>query len=274
MDADVLISWFADTPWRSAADAQFQRPTRFLSMPIPPGQKYADQLAAYGPTPVQAIIRHHYPGLRPLRVAVMGFSEGCQGARAAVGSGDGPRLDAALAFDGIHTLWADQKAGTFDTGRLQPWLSFAKAAIADGRLFLITTSSIVPPTFVSSTITSDWLWTKANGWQNSMAAPQEYDEPPPDFLWNHNEVPPFHVAAGTAKDGSYSWPETTITKAPVKRFRKRNGLIIWNYENMDPSGTADHEYQAARIIPAMETWYLAQRWNTNEPSSGVCMTVI
>ena len=271
--ADVVICWsFAPVP--KAQQAMFQRPTRFVVLPTPDGQHYATQVQAFGANPVRGILQKYAPGVTPLRIATLGFSESCQGPRALLASGDGGRIDTAIAIDGIHAQYVDQQKGIVAGAQLAPWGAFAKAAAQDNRrLCCITTSSIEPPTFASTTATANWIWRYATGTDDVIRT----EELPPG-IWLQAIDPPYVVAAGAVKDKTtgkiaFQWPRTEYTVAPTRRYRRANGLLILNYRNNDPSGIGDHRLQAAIILPTMVQTFLASRWNLNEPSAGTCFTV-
>ena len=73
-----------------------------------------------------------------------------------------PRIDAALAIDGIHTDYVDGKPGPLEsklgTANLEIWLQvLARDAIAGRKRAMVTHSEIFPGTFASTTETADYL---------------------------------------------------------------------------------------------------------------------
>lgn len=263
--ADVVISWYSTNASTQAARASFQRPTRFLDMPAGSGttnpRAYIDQIGAKWPLFIQTTLREKMPDVQPLRVALMGFSEGCQGVREALKCGDGPRVDAVIACDGIHSQWIDQKKGTFDSAYLLAWRAMALAAVADGRMLCITTSAVVPP-MVSTTITSDWIWQQAAG---SDEGDDQGAMPP---VFSGPVDPPYVSPAGSFGAGQQSWQQTTYTTWPIRRYRKKNGLYVLNFDDLDPTGVGDHRFQGERVLPLVMTLNLAERWNRMEPVEG------
>ncbi len=249
MDADVVIAW-AHSGFPDAAKSAFQRPTRFIVLPNP--ASWATTLAGFeSPSPIRAIVSKYAPGVTPTRIATLGFSASCQGVHALLASSDGGRIDAAVAIDGIHT------GRPVTAAAMTNWFNYAKLAFLNERLFLITHSSVKPPTYASTTETADWLWTTLNGSPNSFM-----DPPVPDLAIPATEV---HVQAGPA-----TGPARTVQYpvAPFKPRRRRGGLIILGFENLDiPMGTADHIYQAKAVMPAALSKILAARWNAIDPAN-------
>lgn len=258
MTTDVVISWYATNQGVRDALALLTNPVKLIEMPAGTdamGKKinYKEQIAALGQRPIHAILQKFMPGVEPGRVCLLGFSEGCQGVREALGSPDGGRVDAAFAIDGIHTQWADQKKRLMDIALLRPWRAFASLAVADGRLCVISTSD-VKPDYVDTTTTSTWIWNEATGTTDAT-----WDEDLPYFLMGPVE-PPYKNPAGTFGNG-VSWKETTYTQYPLRLYRKRNGLLVVNYSDLDPTGVGDHRFQAARVSPMLLRGYLLPRWN-------------
>jgi len=261
-DADVLFGFYADSPALQAVLKTFERPTVYIGMPAGPGTSAGAAIRSKEPTPLQKICANH--GVRPLRMAALGFSIGCSGVTACLQSSDGPKLDAAIAIDGIHTKWSNQRAQQFSTNDLLVWQAMAQAAMSDGRLCLITTSSIVPPSFVGTSVTADAIWQLATG-----GSEDTFEEPVPEGLQAVLD-PPYVLPSGQSKDKSYRWPSTTYDREPLYRYRQRGGLVVVNYKNLDPSGHNDHILQAQAILPRVLELYLVPRWNLTDPLTGAC----
>lgn len=69
-------------------------------------------------------------------------------------------IDGVLLLDGIHTSYVpDGQPGPLDTENLQPFVDFAREAIAGRKRFAITHSEIFPGTFASTTECSEYLLT-------------------------------------------------------------------------------------------------------------------
>lgn len=68
------------------------------------------------------------------------------------------RVDAVLLEDGIHTSYVPSgQPGPLDTAELQPFVDFAREAMAGRKTFLILHSEIFPGTFASTTQCSEYL---------------------------------------------------------------------------------------------------------------------
>jgi hypothetical protein len=214
---------------------------------------------------LRKIIEQKAPDISPLRVALFGFSEGCTGVRLALQSADGPNVDAVLAIDGIHTVWTDKKKRMMSINELVAWRACAVSAATDGRLMVITTSAVVP-SYVSTTYTSNYLWESATGTDDVT-----FDAPLPD-AFTEPVTPPYTSSAGCFPDG-VCWKTTEYTTYALRAYRKKNGLVILNYSNLDPTGVGDHRLQADRVSPLVLKHFLAPRWNDNEPVTGPCNTI-
>lgn len=252
MQADVVVSWFAGVP--QSAQTAFKRPTKFIALPIPPGRKYAAAVQELGQNPIANAIKKYASGTEPLRVAVMGFSEGCAGVAQLLASADGGRVDSVLAIDGIHTGYAN--GNQVNPPSMKSWFEFAKLAVVNERLFVDSYSSVVPPGYASTTETADWLWKNLN---LELGGEQIYPLLPPLV------APPttIHVSGGpaTGKTRDVEYPVI-----PWKQQRRANGLILLGCKNNDPPGTADHIYQARVMMPVVVINLLAARWNELDPA--------
>lgn len=271
-EKDVVISWFSDA---SIAKEAFVRPTHFIQMPTPQpsadNQEYdhqLEQLAAATGTwnkPLLGLLKRYAPGIRPQRVALVGFSQGCRGPRAMLKTKDGRRIDSVIACDGIHAQFAPGSKTRIDPSYLAAWTAFARMASDGSRLAGISTSAIVPnyPT-VSTTATSDWIWREATGLLTA-----EVQSPVPEIMLSQRFDPPVVYPAG--KSGELSWPETSYDAAPIMQVRNQGGLWVLNYGDLDPTGHNDHLLQAHHVLPMMLTSLLAERWNRIAPSEGICV---
>lgn len=262
--ADVVISWYTDNPETQEVRTKFERPTRFISMAAGPGTNYQQQVAGFGAVAIQNLIRQRLPDVVPLRVGLMGFSEGCQGVREWLKCGDGPRVDSVLAIDGIHAQWTKPRE-TFDTAFLLAWRALARSAVRQVGPLLVVTTSNVQPEFVDTTTTSNWLWEQATG-----SSEITYDQEIPGWMMGPVE-PPYTNPAGSFGPGQASWKQTTYENYPLRAFRKMNGLWVINYWNLDATGVGDHRFQAARVSPLVMHHVLAERWNQQEPDQGVLL---
>ena len=244
-DADIVISWFADVP--TAVRAAFVRPTKFISLPIPSSRKYGAAIQALGQNPIAAAISKYAPGTTAMRVALVGFSEGCAGVGGLLSTADGGRVDAVLAIDGIH-------AG-LNYNALKPWFEFAKKALVDITLFVDSYSSVVPPGYPSTTQTADWIWENLN-----LGAP--HISPP---------LPPLVVEPTSIKSNALPGVPSKIVEYPTipwKMQRRDHGVVMLGLKNNHAAGVADHQYQAKVMLPLCVRAFLADRWNTLDPAQG------
>ena len=255
MEADVIICWNHGGVPKGLVEANFKRPTRVISLPNP--LSWAKAVEKYWPFPVRGIIKELAPDVIPLRVAALGFSASCQGVAQLLGSQDMAALDAVVAIDGIHTgyVQVDGKKEVNPNG-MKPWFEYGKYAVVNERLFVISHSSVVPPTYASTTQTAEWLW-------NTLTMePMAFTVPPLPPL----NVPAtsVHVPAGpsTGKDRTIQYPAP-----PWKGKRRCGGLVVLGCSNLDGPGTADHIYQAKAMLPLMLQAFLAERWNDIDPKA-------
>ena len=251
-EADVVISWFASVP--DSVKSLFQRPTKFVQLPSPPNRAYGQAVQDLGQYPVLGAVKKYAPGTSPLRVAVLGFSEGCHGLRNLLGSADGGKIDSCVAIDGVHTPYVNGKQ--VDPNTMKPWFELAKLAVVNERLFVDTHSSIVPPGFASTTETADYLWNKITG-----DAPAFVNPALPDLSAPYATV---HVGAPPAThpyDVEYPAP-------PWQPPKRAGGLIVLGCDNVDkPAGYADHIYQAKVVLPMVLARLLVPRWNAMDPKN-------
>jgi hypothetical protein len=95
-------------------------------------------------------------------ITLVGWSAGCGALRELLKQpATLARVDRVVAIDGIHTDYVDGKPGPLEsrleTGKLEPWLAFAREAAGGRRRLLVLHSEIFPGTFASTTETADWL---------------------------------------------------------------------------------------------------------------------
>lgn len=271
-EKDIVVSWFCDG---SIAKDAFQRPTHFIQMPTPAptpdNQEYDHQIsdlaAATGTwdRPLAGLLAKYAPGIRPARVALLGFSQGCRGPRALLRSKDGRRIDSVLTFDGIHAQYKKGSKTQLEPAYLTAFAAFARMAAEGSRLFVDTTSAIKPPyPIVSTTLTSDWIWREATGSAEARA-----QNPLPDEAIQQKFDPPLVYPAG--KKGDLVWEQGVYDIAPLYQFRNQGSLWILNYENNTRDGHNDHILQAEHILPMAVATFLAARWNSIAPDQGVCI---
>lgn len=255
MKADIVLGWsFAGVP--SQAQAAFKRPTKFVSIPTPANRAYKSQVEGLGwPHAIVGALKKYAPGVEPLRVALLGFSESCHGVRNLLNSGDGARVDSVVAIDGIHTPYTGAKQ--VDPNTMIPWAAFGRLAVKGERLMVVTHSQVVPPNYASTTETADYLWRELAGGTGAFTIPA---------------VPPLDAEPTTIKTGgnAATGPVRSVSYpyAPWLPWKRDNGLVILGCENQDvPRGTADHIYQAKVVLPLVVVELLADRWNSIAPGS-------
>ena len=100
-------------------------------------------------------------GVRIDRLYLSGFSAGYGAIRAILRNRAGG-VDGILLIDGLHTGYIpDRKplaeGGKLDAVPLEPFLAFAREAVAGRKRFVFTHSEIFPGTFASTTETADCL---------------------------------------------------------------------------------------------------------------------
>lgn len=263
---DVLVCWTAGAPTAANWKAPFHRPLRLVQVPTPSGQQYRNQLAGMGwPHPLRTILAN--AGVdKPLRVAVVGFSETCQGVMGLLRSDDAALIEHAILIDGIHCNWeagsANASRTNINSACMAPTVAYAdlasRGAVAVGglpparRYCTITHSSIVPP-FPSTTETARFILDKlfASGWPKAFV---------PADISDMVHDPPWHCSRN-----NIDYAQTTFDHA-----HGQNGLAILGYKNLDPAGTCDHIYQAQVVFPAVLRFMLAPRWNEQDPGVPRC----
>lgn len=279
-EADIVFSWFSSVP--DSVKSLFTRPTEFRQIPTPPPlpkgdnrNKYMVQLQEMGwPHPLRGLIGNYAKGIKPLRVAFMGFSEGCQGVSGMLRSADAAFIDTAIAIDGIHSPFfgpPDKNRSNIAVSGVAQWIEFAKIASGSSnpgegkpigrRSCIITNSSIVPINYASTSETSRIILDSLFGttWPNQL-------EPAAIVSANYN--PPIEIHGNIYNNHR----TTTYPDASVKYAVHKNGLFVIGFNNLDPSGVNDHIYQAEIVLPQVLTYIVAPNWNSVDPTTGVCVT--
>lgn len=273
--ADVIIHWYSDSPELQAVVSKFKRPTRFVGMPAGPGTSYKDQAAKYWPYVIRSICQNRFgTSFKPQRVCIIGFSEGCSGLYQTLRSADAKYLDCVIGVDGIFSEWIEgSKKTKLETGYLNPWKAIAKLAAADGRLVIITASSIVPE-WVPVSVCADWIWENVvSGWTVDAGGEEKVGPAGLGDIIQGPVLPVFDNPAGCMKSGNSKvcWKNVVYTSYPTKMYRQAGGFIVVDYENLDETGVGDHRLQAARVLPLMVEHFLLPRWNENPPESGIVL---
>ena len=101
-------------------------------------------------------------GMKFSRVLLAGWSAGNGAIRQILRTpASYARVDGILSIDGIHTDYSDGHPGLQEskigTENLEPWLQFARDAVAGRKRLIVTHSEIFPGTFASTTETADYL---------------------------------------------------------------------------------------------------------------------
>lgn len=265
---DVIVGWGLGpdcTPWMK----YFTRPTRYVRLSTPPNRSYANQIQGMSwncpkqpadgkPHPLCNIL--HQAGIdRPLRVALVGFSETCSGVWRLLATADGANFDTVYACDGIHmgVPWYVAYGALANRG---------DARYAPGqRNLIVTHSSIKPPGYASTTETAAEIIGKLFPSTAYMASL------PPAFTEPH--TPPRSVYVSGKNRGGIPDYKVQYDRPNLKYAVGEPGVTILGYNNSDSKGYADHIYQATTVAETVVRDLIAARWNENDPSTGVCLTV-
>ncbi len=251
-EADLVIAWYHGAIPDSVKPA-FTRPTKFINLPNP--DNWGQTLAGFNySSPAASIAAKYAPGTTILRVAYLGFSASCQGLAQVLSSGDGGKVDALLAIDGLHVGYLNkQKSQGPNPAGMAPWFQFAVRAGLNDRLFVDTHSSVVPSGYASTTETADYLWDRLTN-----ASPAATDPPVPDL-----GIPPTSVHVGVPPATA---PYSVYYPSPQwQPHKRRGGLVILGCDDLDSAGYADHIYQGKYVLPLVLTKFLAARWNAMDP---------
>jgi hypothetical protein len=123
---------------------------------------YAAAVADAGRFPSLLDEAERKAGVRFRPITLVGWSAGCCALRELLRQpASVSRVDRVVAIDGIHTDYVDGKPGPLEshleTAKLEPWLTFAREAIAGRKRLLVLHTEIFPGTFASTTETADRL---------------------------------------------------------------------------------------------------------------------
>lgn len=310
MAIDVIINFFAGVPdaaAKSRAMAAFKRPVGVISAGMPQvigaedkphKQTWFEHIASSGwPHPLQGLLRKHARELgfddpskmRVGRVALVGFSEGCGGVSAMLKSADFGLLDSVIAIDGIHMppVTTEKEVMAW----MGWWLECAGLAAygvppddtrtpRGSRLCVITNSSVGgpvvewPPKSRKRTSFRSTRYTSSLIAQRVVLSAPYAQKPLPDGVWRTKDRP------WTNRGGTIAWPDGSSTSFPTREYAESpsefyygvGGLWILGYSNLDPSGIGDHRYQASVVQPLVLEKFLADKWNKEEPRSGVVVS--
>ncbi len=260
MPSDVIVSWAhggVPKDIRKRAEQIFAYPVKFVEIPNPTSWNSA--LSGLGARPLNKILKDR--GIEASRVALLGFSASCTAVRLVLDSADGGYVDSAIAIDGIHAgtdIWAD-------FARLAAFGGAEQIGCQPGRRSCVITHSQVQPPYTSTTQTAQEIVEDVFG-----GAVLEEDEDVSPMLTQTLQLPvPVSVSrncAGTAKVVTYD-------QIPFWYQVNKGGLHVLGYENIDPTGCADHIFQAKVILPRVIEHLLAPRWSS-PPPTGTCMVSV
>ena len=98
-------------------------------------------------------------GLKFKPVVISSFSAGYGAVREILKNRDNwKRIDGIILEDSLHTSYISEgRPGPIDTATLQPFVDFAREAVAGRKRMLVTNSEVFPGTFASTTETTDAL---------------------------------------------------------------------------------------------------------------------
>lgn len=213
----------------------------------------------------------------PVRVCVIGYSEGCQGVNVFLKSTDIGYIDTAVAIDGIHwgkDSWRnpnDNKIYDCRDGSAcmiessKPWLRFASLAafgkspdnptISPGSRCLVLTASDTagPPCCRQSKWALNYIKEKVLAGHTGPTAD------PPAGIMNLTHSPPYGFPPW--KDG----PAVQYAKSPAREYITWGNFWEFYYDNIDVGGSGhwDHVYQSKVVLPLMLEKIVIPRWNAS-----------
>jgi hypothetical protein len=304
---DLIISFFASSPQLRAVLNQLEMPY-VLFEPQVANRQYKDFVTGAGNSILGMWNLARKASDELGRVAVFGFSEGVQGARACLETTDASAIDAVVACDGIHT----QKIGpALEMSRLAPFIAYGRLAVAadpakspNTKLCIITHSAIgaasLPPGTASTTETGEVIWNEIMKSAPANVETAQCGWPCPEALlvselamtsWPSAALPVgTKVGGGVITPAGWSTvrpsaqetnflPEATFTWSGLGDGwvirRTANNLYVfgWAYptknHTKDPTGNRDHVFQAQMVLPNVVRDALVRRWNPScNPVSG------
>lgn len=211
------------------------------------------------------------------RICVIGFSNGCIGVDEVLRGSDSNRIDTVIACDGIHGGYVikDNKKALHPP-HYKRYLNHAALCISTNddtdpnAPVMIITHSVIRPPFPSTTETANLIWRMAYA-----TAPEDVQEG--DCDWDcptrrhlgdiaANQVPVKIKSGGNNKlytwhgmvDGWYD--RRAANNLYVFGWAdRRNGVLV----TKDPTGNADHIFQARGVLPEMLREFVVDRWNAD-----------
>jgi hypothetical protein len=222
----------------------------------------------------------------PGRVAILGFSEGCQGVRACLETSDATAIDAIFPCDGIHAAYTDRVTKLVKRSMLAPFVAYGRLAAAfapsrnpDAKLMVVSHSSIVPGTFASTTETAEIIWSDVMA---DVPADAEgvgaHEAALASVAWPDEDLPVgdvvgpgviTHAGWSTMRPASLGAAEFTWAGFAdgwsQRRVVNNTRIYGWSYPTRngtrDPTGNRDHVFQANMVLPYILAEFLVPRWN-------------
>jgi hypothetical protein len=162
---DLIVHLHGEEPVRREL-IESGKPLVLLAITLGPAESYAPLLT--GAQAYRAIIAEVERALsqrfgrqvRARKVALSAWSAGFVGVAAAVSNEAGNAADAVILIDGLHAPRNDRAA--FEA-QLDPFLKYARLAVAGQRFMFISHSSIDPPAFASTTESAHYLIQRLGG---------------------------------------------------------------------------------------------------------------
>lgn len=285
MSRDFVISFFASTPLLRSALGQLASEPVLLE-PQVRDRQYKAYVSGNGNSILGLWRKAAGQSGVPGRVAVLGFSEGCQGVRACLETTDATAIDAIFPCDGVHAAYPDRLTRLVQRSMLAPYVAYGRLASAfppstdpNVKLMVVSHSAIVPGTFASTTETAEIIWSDVMADAPAQAEKiGPHEDALASVIWPDEDLPIGTVVAGGTMTAA-GW--TTIRRATLgaapftwsgfadgwtqRRVANNMHLYGWSYPTpngtRDPTGDRDHVFQANMVLPYAVTEFLVSRWN-------------
>jgi hypothetical protein len=277
---DVIVFWDHGAV-TAAMIASFERPTALLSLGGGSETEFFQQQVSgwNWPYPLRTVLRNRLPGVRPLRVCLLGFSASCAGVAQFLRSADSGYVDSVVCVDGIHAQTGSY--GIVRGAELGPYVSHGRMAAfgvppassypTGGKLLVVTNSHANGPPG------HDPTWKTSREILDKLLSGMPYvSDPLPRAVTDDPARHPWTNPGGTIewKDGGSTTFKTTTYEAPPIEYAMRIGnAAVLSYRKVDPTSIGDHRYQAAVVRRMVVESFVGARWNALAPSTGTCMAV-
>jgi hypothetical protein len=162
---DLVVHLHGEEPVRREV-VESGQPLVLLAITLGPAESYAPLLTgAHANRAIiaeveQALSKRLGRDVRARKVALSAWSAGFVGVAAAVSNDAGNAVDAVVLIDGLHAPRNNRAA--FEA-QLDPFLKYARLAVAGQRFMFISHSSIDPPDFASTTESAHYLMQRLGG---------------------------------------------------------------------------------------------------------------